>query len=438
MNVWNAANLSAFHLNTWQRQLLIGILVALSGQLYLTLWAEGFRISAAVILFPTLLLIFMRDSHRPDTGLITGICVLCFRLVIDLIQGDPLLHALAVEYPGGVFYLCYDALLCLLIRDRRSVSPPRLWGALWLCDFCSNILNLVLSSHLRPQSSFGSSLLSLAGLALFRSLAAWAIIWGIRGYRQLLIREEHERRYRRLFLMTASLKTELYFLKKDAEDIEAVMSNAYRLYERLEAEGDQEQAALALAIARDVHEVKKDNLRIIRGLEENVAEAYDHQDMALQDLMNILTISTRQFLGVQRADIRLECRCQSDFSLREHYRLLSILKNLVTNAVEAIQAGSGRGLVLVETRTEGEDFLLTVSDNGPGIPPRAIKMLFQVGYSTKFNADTGNINRGVGLPAVQYIVEELGGSIRVDSQPGRGTVFQVRLPMAAITGGEAS
>lgn len=94
--------------------------------------------------------------------------------------------------------------------------------------------------------------------------------------------------------------------------------------------------------------------------------------------------------------------------------------------------------MLVETRTEGEDFLLTVSDNGPGIPPRAIKMLFQVGYSTKFNADTGNINRGVGLPAVQYIVEELGGSIRVDSQPGRGTVFQVRLPMAAITGGEAS
>ena len=82
--------------------------------------------------------------------------------------------------------------------------------------------------------------------------------------------------------------------------------------------------------------------------------------------------------------------------------------------------------------------VVEIADDGPGIPPRSIKMLFQVGYSTKFNADTGNMNRGVGLPAVKYIVEELGGSIQVDSQPGQGAVFQVRLPLSAITGGETS
>ena len=394
--------LSSLHLNVWQRQLLIGLLVALSGQLYLTLWAEGFRISAAVILFPTLLMILMRDSHHPGTGLVTGVCVLGFRTVIDLAGGMTLLQALTMEYPGGIFYLCYDALLCLLVRDRRSVPPLRLWVSLWLCDLISNIINLFLSSQMQPQGLASPNLLSLAGLALFRSLAAWAIVWGIRGYRQLLIREEHERRYRRL------------------------------------EEGDEERAALALSIARDVHEVKKDNLRIIRGLEENVAEVYDHQDMSLRDLLNILEISTRQFLGAQRADIRLECSCPTDLAVREHYRLLSILKNLVTNAVEAIQSGRGSGTVRVETGVEGEEFLLTVSDDGPGIPPRAIKMLFQVGYSTKFNADTGDMNRGVGLPAVQYIIEELGGTIQVDSQLGQGAVFRVRLPLSAITGGKAS
>ena len=428
-------NFSYLHLNLRQRQLLIGLLVALSGQLYLSVWAEGFRVSAAVILYPALLVTLMRDSHRPSTGLVTGLCVLFIRMLLDVFRGSTLLHALALEYPGGVFYLCYDALLCLLIRDRRSVSPLRLWAVFWLCDLASNAVNLLLSSHMHPQSAAFPPALSLAGLALARSFTACAILWVSKSYRQLLIREEHERRYRRLFLMTASLKTELYFLKKDAEDIEGVMSNAYRLYERLEEHADPELASLALSIARDVHEVKKDNLRIIRGLEEDVASAYDHQSMSLQDLLNILEISTRQFLGKQRADIRLECRCQSNLSVREHYRLLSILKNLVTNAVEAIQAGSGHGTVQVETGTQGEDFLLTVSDDGPGIPPRAIQMLFHVGYSTKFNADTGDMNRGVGLPAVQYIVEELGGSIRVESQPGRGAVFQVRLPLSAVTGG---
>ena len=63
-------------------------------------------------------------------------------------------------------------------------------------------------------------------------------------------------------------------------------------------------------------------------------------------------------------------------------------------------------------------------------------MLFQVGYSTKFNQATGNINRGVGLPAVQYIVEELGGRLRVESEPGQGTTFHVDLPLNAVTGGD--
>lgn len=48
--------------------------------------------------------------------------------------------------------------------------------------------------------------------------------------------------------MTADLKTELYFLKKDAEDIEAVMSSAYRLYEHLEAQhADEALTSLALS-----------------------------------------------------------------------------------------------------------------------------------------------------------------------------------------------
>ena len=65
-----------------------------------------------------------------------------------------------------------------------------------------------------------------------------------------------------------------------------------------------------------------------------------------------------------------------------------------------------------------------------------MKMLFQVGYSTKFSEATGDISRGVGLPAVQYIVEELEGSILVEPRPGRGAVFHVELPLDAVTGGE--
>ena len=429
--------LPAVRLSPWQRGVVIGLAVALTSQLYFSVLADGFRVSASVVLYPILLMAMMRDSHRPFSGLIAGLCVTIFRTVVDLLQGGALLPALLREYPGGVFYLCYDCLLCLLIRDRRAVSPLNVFLSFLACDFFSNWLNLALASHL-AQPGYSVTLTALAGLflAFARSLAACGVLWAIQGYRRLLLREEHERRYRHLFLLTADLKTELYFLKKDAEDIEAVMSNAYRLYERLNNSGSQaEDAALALSIARDVHEVKKDNLRIIRGLEEEVAGAYDHQTMALRDLLRILEVTTRQFLGAQRADIRLECHCSENLPIREHYRLLSILKNLVTNALEAIQADRGRGVVRVECRREESALLMQVSDNGPGIPPRAMDLLFQVGYSTKFDPATGNINRGVGLPAVQYIVQELGGTVQVQSQPGQGTCFQVRLPLDTVTGG---
>ncbi len=362
--------------------------------------------------------------------------MLLFRALTDLLAGVPLLQALEMEYPGGVFYLCYDALLCLLLSDRRSASYPRLWLSMLVCDGVSNLVNLMLSS--RSLALSRNMLVALLWLAFGRSLAALTILFVSRSYRLLILREEHEQRYQHLFLMTADLKTELYFLKKDAEDIEAVMSSAYRLYERLEAQhADEDLTSLALSIARDVHEVKKDNLRIIRGIEEEVAGDFDGETMALSDLLHILQVSTRQLLGQLRADIRLECGYDRDLPIREHYRLLSVLKNLVTNAVEAIQAGPGHGNVLVDCRVQGEQLHLRVADNGPGISKRAMDLLFQVGYSTKFNPDTGDINRGVGLPAVKYIVDELGGTIQVESQPGVRTQFDILLPLAAVTGGQA-
>jgi len=422
-------------LNTWQRCLMIGLLVAFSSQLYLTIWADGFRISASAIVFPFLLITMMRDSHRPVAGLATGLCVVALRVLLSLYQGSTLLAALSVEYPGGVFYFCYDWLLCICIRDRRSVSFDRMWFSFFLCDFLSNLVNLLLSSH-SFIINYSSEILPLMAVAALRCSVAVILLWLLHRYRALLLQEEHETRYQHLFLMTAELKTELYFLKKDSEDIEAVMSHAYQLHEQLaQHNAPQKLIDLALSIARDVHEVKKDNLRIIRGIEEEVAGAYDQETMSLSDLLHILEVTTRQFLGEQRADIRLECRCREDFLIREHYRLLSVLKNLVTNAAEAIQSAGGYGLVAVDCQKNQDNLVLRVTDNGPGIPPRSMKLLFEVGYSTKFNPETGDINRGVGLPAVRYIVDELDGDIQVSSTPGNGTCFQLTFPLITIAGG---
>ena len=58
-------------LTALQRSLLIGICACITSQLYFSGWAEGFRLSSSAIFFPVLLLTLKRESHRPDTGVVT-------------------------------------------------------------------------------------------------------------------------------------------------------------------------------------------------------------------------------------------------------------------------------------------------------------------------------------------------------------------------------
>lgn len=421
-------------MSTGQRLLIIGIITTITSQLYFAVWPNGFRISAAAILYPILLMALMHNSHVPNTGVFCCLFVMTFRMILAIIGGTSFAAAFLSEYPGALFYFCYDMLLCLMIQDRHSASYPLLILVFSVCDLISNAINLLLSGN-NPDILNGFTLLTLLCLAIGRSAAAVLILWAAHFYHQLLQRQEHEQRYQRLFLMTAELKTELYFLKKDSEDIEGVMARAYRLYERLGELGvPEEDQALALSIAREVHEIKKDNLRIIRGIEGEVADVYDQEEMRISDLFHILQDSTRRMLGDQYMDIYLDCYYEDNISIIEHYRLLSILKNLVTNAVEALQNDSGRGTVSVKEYIKKGFLYLQISDNGPGISKRAMSNLFKVGYSTKFNPTTGNISRGVGLPAVKFIVDELNGHIKVDSTPGKGACFTVILPLATVQG----
>ena len=272
------------------------------------------------------------------------------------------------EYPGAIFYLCYEGLFCLVLRDRAQASLPQLWRSFWLCDTLSNVINLTLSKGSLPDLT---SLSGLVLLGLARSLLAAGVLWGIRRSRRLLLVEEHERRYQRLFLMTANLKNELYFLKKDAENIEGIMTRAYRLYEQLgEQSCPEELRQLALSIARDVHEVKKDNLSIIRGIEGEVAGTGTDNDeqMWISDLFHILQDTMGHILGEEREKIAIQCHYETDFGHRGALPPHVHPEKSGVNAAEAIQS-AGTGAIWVEEHLVGEDLVFTVQDNGPGSPP---------------------------------------------------------------------
>ena len=99
---------------------------------------------------------------------------------------------------------------------------------------------------------------------------------------------------------------------------------------------------------------------------------------------------------------------------------------LVNLALNAIQAMPGGGTLAITTGRDGDWVLLRVEDSGSGMSAETVKRIFVPFFTTK-EADEGT---GLGLAVVQGIVAEHGGSVTVDSKPGRGSCFEVRLPVS--------
>lgn len=105
-------------------------------------------------------------------------------------------------------------------------------------------------------------------------------------------------------------------------------------------------------------------------------------------------------------------------------RLEQVLTNLVTNATKY---GAGTPIsVRVTSDESGQRVRIEVSDQGPGIPPQLVDTIFE---PFKRGPTANHRGLGLGLYIVKNIVVSMGGSIRVDSHPGRGATFVVDLPV---------
>ncbi len=112
-------------------------------------------------------------------------------------------------------------------------------------------------------------------------------------------------------------------------------------------------------------------------------------------------------------------------------RVRQVLWNLVHNAVKFTPKG---GEIRVEAAADDRGVLFSIADNGVGIDAKDLPLIFE-----RFRQIDGSSTRayrgmGIGLALAKAFVELHGGTIQVDSQPGRGTTFRIRLPRIAPTG----
>jgi signal transduction histidine kinase len=183
------------------------------------------------------------------------------------------------------------------------------------------------------------------------------------------------------------------------------------------------RAKLLLGEVKRLDSIVGDFLKLVRGYELH-PETVD-VELLITDLL--------RFVEAENQRLGIETRFRPDPAARlvlaDPTLLRTALMNLIVNAQQAMSGGGGE--LLVETRGREHEVEIDVTDTGTGIAPEQQHKIFQPWFSTKPGGT------GLGLPVTRRIIEEQGGELAVQSEPGRGTRFTATVPRAPrqITGG---
>ena len=147
-----------------------------------------------------------------------------------------------------------------------------------------------------------------------------------------------------------------------------------------------------------------------------------------QVLPEAVEISQGSDLGEQKI-LNLELAEDPADFITDPGLLRQIVINLLSNALDAVDQG---GKVELRARTQDEQVWITVSDTGTGIAPEDLRRIFEPFYTTKGRGK----GTGLGLAICRELAKALGGNISVESTPGQGSAFTLRLPRTIPTQAE--
>ena len=120
-------------------------------------------------------------------------------------------------------------------------------------------------------------------------------------------------------------------------------------------------------------------------------------------------------------DLKFHPSMEKRYLFADSQKIQQAIINIMLNAIESVE---NTGVVVVSVKEEEGCIVIRVSDNGCGIPEEKVSRIFDPFFTTK---ETGV---GLGLVISYQIIKEHDGDISVKSSPGKGTVFQIKLPLS--------
>jgi two-component system sensor histidine kinase YcbA len=347
------------------------------------------------------------------------------------------IHSLQIRCSAGVYYLVY-AIAFSWFKINDFHSKPWIIG-IWsiIIETVSGGMELFFMYVMVQHHIVFPEFMQIFIVGVFRSFFVLCLFSMIKLYEGQLRERQISQKNDQLLVVLSNLYEESIHLKKTLQDAERITKKSYDLYEELHEANIEQLTSLhefsqkALQIAGEVHDIKKDNQRISAGLSKVITKEVFSEYMEIESLLQIVMRSNEKYAAMLAKDIHFSYSILGEHSRYHVYLFLSLINNLVTNAVEAIEK---EGTIIIDVCREEDRILLYVRDSGPGVKKRHEHLIFKAGFTSKYAKD-GTPSTGLGLVYVKQMTEQLGGNIQfINLSPSPGVQFAIDLPISTLMG----
>ncbi len=182
-----------------------------------------------------------------------------------------------------------------------------------------------------------------------------------------------------------------------------------------------------------IHQIVADGLGMIRNLLDN-RRLEDQGIDLMPEPLNLVTVlgslikNYRALSAKKKIQIHFDAPAQA-IVLADKLYIYRIFENLISNALKF----SPEDRNIFVTIEEGEKVVVKVKDEGPGISREDQKKLYHKFQRLSARPTGGESSNGLGLAIVKTLIDRLGGSIELKSEPGEGSEFIVKIPSASVS-----
>jgi len=417
-----------------KRVFLVVVVTVIASELFIVSDLGSFRFSVGTIIFVYAALSLNQLLILP-AALLVGLSTVLLRLTVEyffFLSAESFSFSLPHYYSGAFgFLLLALFLLPGKIRERERLFSLPFFLYLVLAVTIANFGEALI--RLSPAAVFTGGGFILLPLVSAIQVFLIASLFSLRQFQKTMVLDEQLRiTDENMLLIASELYDELFYMQKSMENIENIMAKSYNLHKKLKEMklSDRSLEAAALEVAEEVHEVKKDTVRILAGIGEVIEIRKDRPVMKLAEVFDLVLKTNRSYAQSLGKRVQINLILEADLEVSQIYPLLAILNNLVSNAVEAIEAD---GYIDLKAKKRGPILRVSVCDSGEPIRDSNRRFIFEPGFTTKFNAD-GVPSTGIGLAYVKGLVENFRGRVFLISGEGE-KCFVMLIPVRSIAGG---